>query len=593
MMKLSRWSVAYRDGDHDLLALDRVDLSLEPGRIVALVGESGSGKTTLARSLLGLLPPNARVTGSLGLGARALGGLPEADWRGLRWTQVSLVFQHGAASLNPLHAVIDQVAEPLVEHLGLGRREAAHRAGAALQALGLDLSLARRFPHELSGGQVQRALLAMALILDPAVVVLDEPTAALDAVTKRFVAGVIRGLRDRGKAILLITHDLEVARTLADEVAVLYLGQVVETLSAADLLCRPRHPYTLALGRSYPALDAVRDLGGIRGDAFYRLVHAHGRNDGPPHTHGSAPGITPEPGHETGHGPAQGCLFEPRCTQALPACAEQEVFLVPAGAHAVRCLRGGIADLVALVQVGKTYGPVTALAPQDLTLRCGEVFCLVGETGSGKSTLALIAAGALRPDGGSRSFAGRDLDAWLATDPRGLARRIGVIYQNPGQAVSHRLNAFEIVAEPLRIQAGRRDPEELRRRVVQALAEVHLPTRPEFLGRYPHELNQGALQRLCIARALITEPALVVADEPTSALDPGVQAKVLKRLLDLQIEKGLTLLLVTHDLGLARKVSDRIGVMDRGRLVEIGPAAHVLAHPEHPCTRQLLASAGA
>jgi peptide/nickel transport system ATP-binding protein len=494
-----------------------------------------------------------------------------------------MVGQNGAAALNPVLSIGAQVAEPLIEHRGLGSGAALAQAEMALTAMGLDPAAARRYPHELSGGQIQRALLAMALILDPQVLILDEPTAALDPPARQFVGEVIRDQRRRGKAILLISHDLDSCRRLADRVAVLYLGRILEELPARDLFANPCHPYTRALVRSYPRIDGVRDLGGMRGDAFYRMVHAHDRLAAD-HVHTMGSG---DPG-ENGHAPERGCLFAPRCTQAEAACREEEPELCSVGGHRLRCRRGGIVNLLELHQVEKAYAGVPALAPVDLRLRQGEVFGLVGETGSGKSTLAMIAAGALRPDGGQRVFAGRDMEDWLRRERSTLARQVGIVQQHPALAVSPRFDVFGIVAEPLRIQGQTDSADVLRERVTRALVEVHLPTAPEFLRRLPHQLNQGALQRLCIARALITEPLLLIADEPTSALDPSVQAKILKLLLDLQIEKGLTLLLVTHDLGLARKVCDRIGVMHAGRLVEVGNAAQVLQRPAHPYTRELL-----
>jgi len=266
--------------------------------------------------------------------------------------------------------------------------------------------------------------------------------------------------------------------------------------------------------------------------------------------------------------------------------------MLEAGSHRVRCLRGGIASRLELEEVSKRFGQVRALCPTDLNLRAGEVFCLVGETGSGKTTLAMIAAGVLDPDQGNRIFDGRDMDEWRNKDYRSMARMIGVIYQNPAEAVSHRLSVFDIVAEPLRIQGLGSAKEELGARVKRAMADVHLSTEPAFLRRYPHELNMGAIQRICIARALVVEPSLLVADEPTSSLDPSIQAKVLKLLLDLQIERGLTMLFVTHDMGLARKIGDRIGVMVAGTMVELGPSIHVFGTPLHPYTRLLIRSAG-
>ncbi|PKN28887.1 MAG: ABC transporter ATP-binding protein [Deltaproteobacteria bacterium HGW-Deltaproteobacteria-21] len=585
-LRIEKLSVTYRDGDHSLLALDQVSLELEAGRITALVGESGSGKTTLGKTIMGLLPENAKVEGNVRLDDEEIIGKDESDLNRIRWSRIAMVFQNGPANLNPVLRIVDQVAEPLVQRFGMKKSNAVAKAREVLQRMGLKPDLADRFPHELSGGEVQRGLLAMALILDPEVLILDEPTAALDAVTKAFVAKVILNMRAQKKAVLLITHDLDLARRLADDLLVLYLGQVMETMPASDLFSDPRHPYTLALGRSYPAMNATRDLGGIRGDGFYRVMHAHAQKERPAgeHFHISSPVST----HDMGHVVQTGCLFEPRCTQSIGECRKEAVPMFPAGDHLVRCVRRGIVTLLHLEGVSKRYDRTTALRPTSLDLRAGELFCLVGETGSGKTTLAMIAAGALNQDQGGRSIEGRDMDRWIREGYRSLARRIGVIYQNPADAVSHRLSVLDIVAEPLRIQGEVREPSEIRDRVRRILADVHLSTEPEFLRRYPHELNMGAIQRVCMARALILEPAFLVADEPTSSLDPSVQAKVLKMLLDVQVEKGLTMLFVTHDIGLARKIGDRIGVMLAGRLVEVGPAARVLGRAAHPYTRRLI-----
>ncbi|MBN2033724.1 MAG: ABC transporter ATP-binding protein [Deltaproteobacteria bacterium] len=580
-------SVTYRADDHALLALDQLSLELFPGRITALVGESGSGKTTLGKTVMGLLPEYAEVEGSVRLDDFEIPGAGESKLNEIRWSKVAMLFQNGSANLNPVHRVVDQVAEPLVHHRAAEKKEARMQAERALESMGLDPLLGRRFPHELSGGEIQRALLAMALILDPDVLILDEPTAALDAMTKAFVSRIILTAREQGKAILLITHDLDLARNLADDLVMLYLGQVMETMPAKDLFYFPLHPYTLALGRSYPSLETHRDLGGIRGDAFYRISHRHPQKNGVVRPHSHVVGASPS--HENGHSPPKGCLFQPRCTQALAVCTEKTIPLLNKGTHQVRCLRGGIATELELEGVSKRYDDVTALGPTSLSLRAGEIFCLVGETGSGKTTLAMIAAGVLRPDRGRRVFEDRDMDRWIKEDYSSLAGRIGLIHQNPAQAVSHRFCVFDIVAEPLRIQNQGSDKEELRKRVMGALKDVHLSTETQFSARYPHELNMGALQRVCIARALVSKPSLVIADEPTSSLDPSVQAKVLKMMLDLQIEKGLTMLFITHDLGLARKIGDRIGVMLAGRLVETGPAVQVMGRPAHPYTRLLIA----
>jgi peptide/nickel transport system ATP-binding protein len=583
-------SVIYREGGHGIQALEDVNLEIKAGECYALVGESGSGKTTLGKACLGLLPPNAEQEGNILLAGEGIDLSDEAALNRIRWKRLSMVFQDGAASLNPVHRIIDQVAEPIRQHEGVGKDKARKRAARFLEEMGLPEEHYTRYPHQLSGGQVQRGLLAMAMVLDPEVIILDEPTSALDAVAKGFVAGIIREAKVRGKALLLITHDLAFAVQHADSMAVLYLGQIMETLPAHEMLSSPLHPYTMALGRSYPDMRTARDLGGIRGDAFYRIVHQHGHADAAQyrHAHIQAPAVS----HSEGHAPPTGCLFRDRCTQAIGPCSEGMIALEDVGGHTVRCLRHGIVDLLELKGVVKRYGTIRALNPVDLNIRAGELLALVGETGSGKTTLAMIAAGVIKPDQGSRLLFGKDMDQWMREDHQSLAREIGVIYQNPAQSISPRFTVYEAVAEPLTIQGEPRDHEEISERVRSQLAEVHLSTDGAFLRRYPHELNMGALQRVCLARALILAPSLLIADEPTSSLDPSVQAKVLKLLLDLQIERGLTMLFVSHDIALARKISDRMGVLLAGRLVEIGPSSAMISRPLHPYTRLLIESAG-
>lgn len=585
-LTIERLSVTYQSSDHSQLALDAVSLSLRPGRVTALVGESGSGKTTLGKAAMGLLPDTAEIGGSIRLGDRDLRKASEAELNSLRWSRIAMVFQNGGSVLNPVHRIIDQVAEPLVTRTLLPAAVARDRALSALADMDIAPSVARRYPHEISGGELQRCLLAMALVLDPDVLILDEPTASLDAMCKSLVGSHIAAARRKGRAILLITHDLDFARNTADEAVVLYLGQVMEALPATALFDAPLHPYTLALARSYPGMRTRRDLGGIRGDVFYRITHRHREMNGTVRPHAHIVGNATS--HEDGHLPPTGCLFQDRCTQCLPECADKDVPLALEGDRRVRCLRKGIVTMLRLQCVAKRYGGISAVVSTSLSLRAGETVCLIGESGSGKTTLAMIAAGYLQPDHGEAFFEDRNMKEWRRNDYPTLARRIGIIHQYPAQSVSHRLSLFEIVAEPLVVHGDNFDKNTVRQRVFDAFRDVRLPTEPSFIHRYPHEVNMGTLQRLCIARALVSKPSLVVADEPTSSLDPGVQAKVLKMMLDLQIEKGLTLLFVTHDLGLAQKIADRIGVMLAGRMVEFGPAADVLEHSGHPYTRLLI-----
>ncbi len=583
------FSVVYRDGDHSIQALEEATLAVKPGECLALVGESGSGKTTLGKACMGLLPQSAETEGKIFLNDREIEFSDVRALNRLRWGQIAMVFQNGGEALNPAYRIIDQVAEPVFQRFGGDRKEATRKASEALSNMGLPMECHGRYPHQLSGGQLQRSLLAMATILDPQILIMDEPTSALDALNKGFVVEIIRRYKEAGRGILLITHDLEFAVRHGDQMAVLYLGQVMETLPAGEMLSNPLHPYTMALGRSYPTMGTARDLGGIRGDAFYRLVHQHGRHDKGRYRHTHIQ--IPESAHADGHAPPTGCLFQGRCTQPIEACGTDTVDLLTVAHHQVRCLRRGIVEMLSLEGVGKRYDDVAALKLVDLSLKSGELLSLVGETGSGKTTLAMIAAGVTAQDTGNRTFMDHHIDEWLKRDAAAIARKIGVVYQNPAASISHRFTVYDAVSEPLKIHGVGADEREKRHMVKSVLRDVHLSTDEAFLERYPHELNMGALQRVCIARALILSPSLLIADEPTSALDPSVQAKVLKLLLDLQTERGLTMLFVSHDVALARKISDRIGVMLAGSLVELGGAPLVLSKPLHPYTKMLLQSA--
>ena len=588
-LMIKDFSVVYHDGDHSIQAVEEITLTIKGGECLALVGESGSGKTTLGKACLGMLPENAETEGRIFLNNLEIDFADETALNQMRWQNIAMVFQNGAESLNPAYRIIDQVAEPVMEKGGENRKAALKRASRALFDMGLPEACHTRYPYQLSGGQVQRSLLAMAMILDPDILIMDEPTSALDALTKSFVGQIIRDYKKRGKGIFLITHDLEFAVRHGDEMAVLYLGQVMETLPAKEMLLYPLHPYTLALGRSYPTMGTARDLGGIRGDAFYRLVHQHGRRDEAQYHHSHIQ--IPESAHTDGHAPPTGCLFQGRCTQAIEPCRTGTMKLEAVENHQVRCLRHGIVNKISFKGVSKRYGCTVALNPTDLVLKAGELLSLVGETGSGKTTLAMIAAGVIQQDNGSRTFEDRDMEEWLKKDARSLSGRIGVVYQNPAESISHRFTVYDAVAEPLKIHGVGKDKDEQGKMVKSVLAELHLSTDDAFLRRYPHELNMGALQRICIARALVLSPSLLIADEPTSALDPSVQAKVLKLLLDLQTDRGLTMLFVSHDMALARKISDRMGIMLSGGLVELGQASLILSRPAHPYTKMLLDSA--
>ncbi len=478
-----------------------------------------------------------------------------------------MAVQGAGNAFDPVYRIGEQIAEPMREHLGLGREQALDRAIALAERLGLERRHLRAYPHQLSGGEKQRAMMAMALSCDPELLIADEPTSGQDVLSRARLIDMLQDLRSElGFSLLLITHDLAAAAQLAEEVGVLYAGKLIEVGCTQDILEQPRHPYSWGLLNAYPNMTTTRDLRGIRG-------------------------ASPDP-----TAPPPGCRFHPRCTQAVARCREVEPPLVQVKGRRLACHLGGLRTLLKASNVRKSFShngqgeTVTAVHGASLEVYEGEVVALVGETGSGKTTLGRLLVGLLSADGGRIEFEGRDLAALSKHELRAVRRRIQFIAQDPFDAVSPRLTVAEIVREPLDVQklgtaAERED------KVRDALRAVGLSVSTAMLTQCAHELSGGQLQRVAIARALVLEPKLIVADEPVSMLDASEQAKVIVLLKEIQNERGMGLLLVSHDLALVRKVADRILVMCQGEIIESGPANRVVAWPQHVYTRSLLQAA--
>ncbi|MDQ4070979.1 MAG: ATP-binding cassette domain-containing protein [Actinomycetota bacterium] len=486
MLEVVDLSVRF-DGDVD--ALRRVTFSLERGESLAIVGESGSGKSTLAGCLAGLVqPPEAR--GSVRLDGLELLGASEETLRSVRWSKVALALQ--GAPFNPVVSVGDQVAEPLRDRLGMGAREARKRAEELARDVLLDPAFLDRYPHQLSGGQRRRASLAMVLALDPALVVLDEPTAGLDPATRHDVVRRIAKLaEDRGFALVVVSHDLPDAASMAVRTIVLYAGEAMEDGPTSRVILEPTHPYTWALVNTYPVMTTTKDLRPIRGR--------------PPDPRAVPPG----------------CPFNPRCTQAEPVCVERRPELVASRGRLVLCHFGGVKTLLAAEGVTKRFGrgreAVQALRGVSLTLREGESVGIVGPSGSGKSTLARILAGHLPWDDGRVELLGEPLPTSWRGDDRLRRRRIQLMMQDPADALSPRLPVEDLVAEPLDV--AKADRSRRAAAVARALDSVGLPSSGSFLQARTHQLSGGQLQRIALARALVAEPKVLVADEPTAMLD--------------------------------------------------------------------------
>ena len=511
-----------------------VDFDIAPGEKLALVGESGSGKTLTALSLL-RLAGDAEISGQALLGERDLLQLSERALRGVRGGEIAMVFQEPMTALNPLMTVGRQIAEVLEQKKAQTPAQSAQGAIELLAQTGIPEPerRARCYPHQLSGGQRQRAMIAMALASEPTLLLADEPTTALDVTLRGQILDLLSALqRKRGMAVLLITHDLNLVRRFADRVAVMERGVLVEQGSVAQVFAAPQHAYTRRLIASEPRRDV------------------------------------PE---------------QPPAPDAAPVLHAQGLRVTyPTALPGVRGWFG--------------KGEFVAVQGASLQLLPGRTLGVVGESGSGKSTLAQAILGLL-PCTGALQVAGQ---AWQQPAMRNtranqqLRRQVQVVFQDPFSSLSPRMTVEEIVGEGLHVHERGLSASARRVRVQQALADVGLTEAqfPGLLARYPHEFSGGQRQRLAIARALITGPRLLVLDEPTSALDVTIQQQVLGLLQRLQKERGLSYLLITHDVQVIRAMAHDVMVMKDGAVVEQGSVAQVLDAPQHPYTQRLVAAAG-
>ena len=527
LLEVRRLGVSF----NGLKVVHDIDFSIAPGEKLALVGESGSGKTVSALSLLRLVH-GAQVTGSAHLDGRDLLAMSEHQLRDVRGDGVAVIFQEPMTALNPLYSVGEQIAEVLQLKKGLSAAQAKAGTIELLASTGIPEPARRAgaFPHQLSGGQRQRAMIAMALASQPRLLVADEPTTALDVTVRAQILDLLSDLqRQHGLAVLLITHDLNLVRRFADRVAVMEKGLLVEQGTVASVYADPQHPYTR------------------------RLLASEARREVAP-TAAGAPSVLQ----------AQGL----RVSYPVPLPGFRGWF---------------------------EQGSFVALEGADFSVAAGSTLGVVGESGSGKSTLALAALGLLPHQGTLRVGETGWSQARSEGAERALRKRVQVVFQDPFSSLSPRMTVEQIVGEGLSIHEPALGAVQRRERVMEALADVGLVPEPaqaeEWLQRYPHEFSGGQRQRLAIARALIVQPQLLVLDEPTSALDVTVQQQVLALLQRLQRERGLSFLLITHDIAVIRAMAHEVLVLKDGLVLERGDVDQVLLRPQHPYTQALVRAA--
>ena len=545
---------AYRE------AVKGVSFSVRRGTTLGIVGESGSGKSVTTLAIMGLLPKNAQVSGA---------------WTNLHG-RVSMIFQEPMTSLNPVQRCGKQVEEMLLAHEKVSRQEARQRTIQLFEEVMLPRpeKIYRSYPHEISGGQKQRVMIAMALICHPDLLIADEPTTALDVTVQKTILDLLRTLQQKYRmGIIFISHDLGVIAQIADEVAVMYHGEIVEQGPAQQLLHHPQHPYTKGLLACRPPLDSrPRRLLTVKD--FLEMENGESKID----NNSGAATL-----NVSGDTSAQFSILNSQLNK-------KSLLLRVRDLDVTYALETNI--------FGKVKKELKAVDGLSFDIYRGETVGLVGESGCGKSTLGRAILQLLQRSSGTIEYDGKSLDRLSPAETKALRRKMQIIFQDPYSSLNPRMTIGEAIAEPLKVhhlvqtsntQAIKQSNNQaIKETVLSLMQQVGLE--PDWYNRYPHEFSGGQRQRVCIARALILQPELVICDESVSALDVSVQAQVLNLLNDLKEQHGYTYLFITHDLSVVKFLSDRILVMEHGKIVEQGPADELFAHPQHPYTQRLLAA---
>lgn len=580
-------------------AVDALNITLQKGQTFALVGESGCGKSMTALSLLRLLPDNAVIqNGKVNLSDLDVFQLSENQMRTIRGRRISIIFQEPSTSLNPVMTVGDQILEVIHQHTELRAEDARSRAIDWLKKVGLPEPERRMgsYPFEMSGGQLQRVMIAIALAAEPDLLIADEPTTALDVTIQAQILDLLKSLQqERGMAMLLITHDLAVVSGMADQVALMYAGQIVEVASAADFFVRPSHPYAKLLLQALPGED-------LRGRQLAAI-------------HGTVPPLTQA---------FKGCRFAPRCPYQTDACTEKAVVMTALSeSHNVRCVRVNDVTLQSLSlppllerlpesahdhsvllsvkDLSVTYsmgggvlgGKKTFQAVKNVSfeIQKGQTLALVGESGCGKTTIGKALLQLLTPQtkvSGQALLQGQDLFQLQGQALQASRKQMQIIFQNPFASLNPRMRVQEILEEGMKSLHPEWSVQQRQADLKVLMDQVGLRT--DALDRYPHEFSGGQRQRIAIARALAVKPSLIVCDEPTSALDVSVQAQILNLLRELQDHLGVSYLFVTHNIGVVAYLADKVAVMHAGEMVEMGDASQILNNPQDPYTKSLLSA---
>lgn len=614
ILKINDLSVSFKTYSGTSKALRHVNLELQEGKCLGILGESGSGKSTLAYAIMSLLPKNAMVEGSISLyddeyidgkhvkGRKQIKMLDE-KLRNIRWKNISIVFQGAMNSFNPVYTIGKQIREVFKLHTDLSKEEIEKKVDEVLRITGLSIEVKNSYPHELSGGMKQRAIISMALALDPKVVIADEPTTGLDVITQAEIIGSLKALKKSGriKSLIIISHDIGVVSQLADDIAVFYAGSIMEYGSVKDIYLNSKNPYTIELLKSYP-----------------NLINAKNHVDG-------IPGRLPSPLNLP-----PGCKFAERCYMSEKICTTKEPEKIYIDdKHYSNCYfalnikeikrRPNIKtenyissqNIVEIDHVTKHFdlraSPLSGLYNKDkkivhaitdvsLNIKKGEIVGLVGESGSGKSTLAKLLIGILKPTSGTIKFIPEEADEPIEVekmkkghkDYLKFRRNTQMIFQDPFDSLNPKMRVMNIISEPLLGNKITSDTDEIERDVKNAMEKSDLAPADSYIYRFPFELSGGERQRVGIARATVMNSKFIIADEPTSMLDVSLRASFMNKLNEIRNSEGLTILYISHDIASVYYLSDRIFVIYLGMIMEVGKADDIIQHPMHPYTKALI-----
>ncbi len=554
LLEIKDLTIEFRSEDKTIQAVRNLNLKIPKGKTVGLVGESGSGKSVTSLAIMGLIPnPPGRIAGGeILFKGTDLTKLSQDELRKLRGNKIAMIFQEPMTSLNPVFTVGNQIDEVLILHQAMSKSEARKRTIELLDEVGIPNppESVNKYPHQMSGGQKQRVMIAMAMACEPELLICDEPTTALDVTIQKQVLELMFDLqRKHGMSMLFITHDLAVIADIADEVAVMFRGDLVEQNTTRALFEDPKHPYTKGLLACRPSLEenpvrllTVEDFLKADGDIDVSKLEMK----------------KPHPIDET----------------------KNPVILEVTNFNKHFPIKGGV--------FGRTVDWFKAVDDVSIKVRKGRTLGLVGESGCGKTTLGRAILRLIEPTSGRVVYNGTDITGLSKNDMRDMREKMQIIFQDPYSSLNPRMTIGDIITEPMVIHGVGGTKKERYEQAAELLEKVGLPG--DYLNRYPHEFSGGQRQRICIARALSLRPEFIICDESVSALDVSVQAQVLNLLQDLQQEFGLTYIFISHDLSVVKYIADEIGVMNKGRIVEFGASEEIYRNPKDDYTKKLLSA---